>query len=73
MITHERCVYCNQRKGMSEYTKQCPERTAYGHSWETVAGNGIGWNESLIGKLWASKIGKIVIIIALFILFILFS
>jgi hypothetical protein len=47
---------------MSEETFQCPSRPAFGHSWETIAGNGISWNESLIGRLWSTRIGKIIII-----------
>ena len=62
MISHERCKYCYQRKGMGEYTHKCPSRPEYGHSWESIAGNGISWNESLVGKLWTTKYGKIIII-----------
>ncbi len=73
MISHERCKFCHQRKGMSEYTFKCPSRPEYGHSWESVAGNGVSWNESLIGKLWATKNGKIIIIAGIVIILFLFS
>jgi len=68
MISHQRCKYCYQRKGMIEFTQHCPSNQMYGHSWETISGNGISWNESLIGKLWAKKYGKIIVIIFLLLL-----
>ena len=72
MTSHQRCINCNQRKTGSEYTVNCPARAAYGHEWKTYAGNGVGWSESLFGKLvnwlWATKIGKVVVIIGALIL-----
>jgi hypothetical protein len=67
MTSHERCINCNQRKTGSEYTINCPTRPNYGHEWKNYSGNGIGWSESLVGKLvnglWATKIGKIIVVI----------
>lgn len=72
MISHQRCVNCNQRRLGSEYTVECPASPAYGHQWKTYSGNGVGWSESLLGKLvnwlWATKIGKVVVIIVAIIL-----
>lgn len=68
MVSHQVCKHCKQRKHQSEYTVSCPARPAYGHEWETFAGNGITWSESLVGKLWKTKFGKIVLLIIAFIL-----
>jgi hypothetical protein len=58
---------------MSENTLQCPAKPTYGHQWETVAGNGISSNESLVGKLWQTKTGKVIVVFIGIILFLLFS
>lgn len=63
MISHQACKHCYQRKERSEHTKECPARPYYGHEWETYSGNGITWDESLAGKLWETKFGKVVVII----------
>ena len=61
-----------EAEGGNEYTVNCPARPAYGHEWKTYAGNGVGWSESLLGKLvnwlWATKIGKVIVIIGAIIL-----
>jgi hypothetical protein len=67
MTSHQRCINCDQRKNGKEYTVNCPARQSYGHDWKIYAGNGVGWSESLLGKLvnwlWATKIGKVIVII----------
>jgi hypothetical protein len=73
MISHQRCKNCKQRKGMSEHTAECPAKPAYGHDWETHSGNGISWDESLVGKLWRTTPGKIVVVILGFILLAILS
>jgi hypothetical protein len=52
---------------------ECPARPAYGHEWETLSGNGISWDESLVGKLWKTTPGKIVVLILGFILLAILS
>jgi hypothetical protein len=77
MTSHDRCLNCNQRKMGSEYTVNCPARPAYGHEWKTYAGNGVGWSESLLGKLvnrlWRTKTGKVIVVIGVILLLILLS
>ena len=63
MVSHQVCKNCHQRKGRQEQTLECPARPYYGHEWETHSGNGITWDESLAGKLWKTKYGKVVVII----------
>jgi hypothetical protein len=70
VISHQRCKHCRQRMNMPEHTMQCPARPSMGHDWETLSGNGISWEESRLGKLWATKYGKIIIIG--FILYVIF-
>lgn len=73
MISHQRCKHCYQRKGRSEQTMQCPARPAYGHEWESQSGNGITWDESLVGRLWNTRYGKIIVIVLGLLLYILLS
>jgi hypothetical protein len=73
MFSHQKCKNCNQRKGMKEYTTKCPANPGFGHNWETISGNGVSWNESLVGKIWRTKFGKIFIIILVVIIYLLSS
>lgn len=73
MVSHQRCKNCFQRKGMSEQTMECPSRLAYGHDWEIVPGNGISWNKSLVDKLWKTKFGKVINIIAVLLALLLYK
>jgi hypothetical protein len=62
MISHQRCKNCYQKKSIRGFNSECPSRPAYGHQWETISGNGVSWNESLVGKLWKTKYGKVIVI-----------
>jgi len=61
MLDHKVCKNCGQRKDRAEYTKECPS-SELGHDWEVRTGNGVTWSESYVGRLWKSKIGKILIL-----------
>ena len=62
MLDHEVCKNCGQRKDRAEFTAQCPAYPLMGHDWEIRGGNGVKWHESYIGKLWKTKIGKVLIL-----------
>lgn len=72
MFSHQRCKNCNQRKGMREFTLHCPA-SSYGHQWETISGNGVSWDESLVGKLWKTTYGKFILVVLALILFLMLS
>ncbi len=62
MIDHKVCKNCGQRRNGPEYTAKCPSKPLWGHDWETRGGNGVKWHESYVGKLWKTKIGKVLIL-----------
>ena len=59
MFDVKECKNCGQRRHGPEFTPQCPAYPMRGHDWEL---RGLRWNESLIGKLWKTKIGKILML-----------
>ncbi len=62
MIDHKVCKNCGQRRNGPEYTEECPSKPMWGHQWKKLSGNGVKWHESYVGKLWKTKVGKILIL-----------